>query len=130
MIENLNSSASQQMNRIKELQKTINELQEAKRKSLDDVGAKNEEIEQLKIKINNLQEDNREKNGYLAQLEREAEAIPELSARIEKQSIEMQNLSELIQAKEEENEHLNMTINNLQSVIDENQVTIPSYELF
>jgi len=121
MIENLNHSASQQMGRIKELQKTINELQEAKRKSLDDVGAKNEEIEQLKIKVNNLQEDNREKNGYLAQLEREAEAIPELSARIEKHQLEVQQLSELIQAKDEENEHLNMTINNLQSVIDENQ---------
>ena len=120
-IENLNTAATEKKNKIKELQKTINELQETKRKYLDDVGAKNEEFEQLKIKFNALQEQATEAQEYLSRLETEASAIPELSARLEKQTVELNELSELIRSKTEENEHLNMTINNLQSVIDENQ---------
>jgi len=120
-IQDLNSGATEKKNKIKELQKTINELQETKRKYLDDVGAKNEEFEQLKIKFNALQEESAESQAYLARIESEAAAIPELSARLEKQTTEINELSDLIRAKTEENEHLNMTINNLQNVIDENQ---------
>lgn len=118
----MNSSSSNQNNKIKDLQKTINELNETKRKYLDEIAAKNQETEQLKMRLNSLEEDTNELSNYVAKLEGETGAIPELNAKLERQAADIGALNEMLQAKDEENEHLNMTINNLQNVIDENQV--------
>ena len=123
IIESMNNSTSNQTSKIKELQKTISDLQETKRRYLDEYGGKNEEIEQLKMRLNKLEEEANETGEYVAKLEAETGAIPELSAKLEKHTLEMSALNEAIQAKDEENEHLNTTINNLQSVIDDNQVS-------
>ena len=78
----------------------------------------------MKIKINSLEEESSQSADYIARLETETGIIPELSNKLEKQSLEINALSEAVQVKDEENEQLNSTVNNLQSVIDDNQVIV------
>jgi len=130
IVDNLNASVGNYTNKIKEMQKTINELQETKKRYLDEAAVKNGEIEQLKISLNTLQEEREENTNYLARLEAETGEIPELQAKLERQAIEIGNLNDILQAKEEETSQLNGTIVNLQAVIDDSQVCLYSKKRF
>ena len=105
------------------MQKYIDDLQDNKKKFAIEINSKDNEIEKLKGKIKNIQDDENEQKSYISKLENDISIIPELNGIIDNFKLEIVNFNDLIGMKNQEIEELQYGLSNIQNVLEESQVS-------